>query len=64
VLRGKIVGGVQDETVQDFARHRRAGAGHREYDVKKFFGLLLKKNGYVLEPLFRRSSSRHRRAAE
>src|SRR5450756_634828 len=49
----KIVGlDVQDETVQDSRIIEGMEMDIVSHDVKKFFGLLLKKNGYVLEQLF------------
>ena len=43
---------VQDETVQDERVIDGLEMDIVSHDVKKFFGLLLKKNGYVLEQLF------------
>src|SRR5262249_19124156 len=49
----KIVGlDVADETVQDSRVIEGLEMDIVSHDVKKFFGLLLKKNGYVLEQLF------------
>ena len=49
----KIVGlDVTDETVQDSRVIEGLEMDIVSHDVKKFFGLLLKKNGYVLEQLF------------
>ena len=49
----KIAGlDVQDETVQDSRVIEGLEMDIVSHDVKKFFGLLLKKNGYVLEQLF------------
>jgi predicted nucleotidyltransferase len=49
----KVVGlDVQDETVQDSRIIEGLEMDIVSHDVKKFFGLLLKKNGYVLEQLF------------
>jgi predicted nucleotidyltransferase len=49
----KIVGlDVQDETVQDSRIIEGMEMDIVSHHVKKFFGLLLKKNGYVLEQLF------------
>ena len=49
----KIVGlDEQDETVQDSRVIEGLEMDIVTHDVKKFFGLLLKKNGYVLEQLF------------
>jgi len=50
---GKIVGlDVQDETVQDSRIIEGLEMDIVSHDMKKFFGLLLKKNGYVLEQLY------------
>jgi uncharacterized protein len=43
---------VKDETVQDSRVIEGLEMDIVSHDVKKFFGLLLKKNGYVLEQLF------------
>lgn len=43
---------VKDETVQDERIIEGLEMDIVSHDVKKFFGLLLKKNGYVLEQLF------------
>src|SRR6266566_3864607 len=43
---------VRDETVQDSRVIERLEMDIVSHDVRKFFGLLLKKNGYVLEQLF------------
>src|SRR5881397_3752268 len=43
---------VRDETVQDSSAIERLEMDIVSHDVKKFFGLLLKKNGYVLEQLY------------
>jgi predicted nucleotidyltransferase len=49
----KIVGlDVHDETVQDSRIIEGLEMDIVSHDVRKFFGLLLKKNGYVLEQLF------------
>ena len=49
----KVVGlEEQDETVQDSRVIEGLEMDIVTHDVKKFFGLLLKKNGYVLEQLF------------
>ncbi len=49
----KIVGlDVCDETIQDSRVIDGLDMDIVSHDVKKFFGLLLKKNGYVLEQLF------------
>ncbi len=49
----KIVGlDVHDETVQDSRIIQGLEMDIVSHDVRKFFGLLLKKNGYVLEQLF------------
>jgi len=49
----KVVGlKVQDETVQDERVIEGLEMDIVSHDVRKFFGLLLKKNGYVLEQLF------------
>jgi len=49
----KVVGlDEQDETVQDSRVIEGLEMDIVSHDVKKFFGLLLKKNGYVLEQLF------------
>lgn len=49
----KIVGlEVREETVQDSRIIEGMEMDIVSHDVKKFFGLLLKKNGYVLEQLF------------
>ena len=49
----KIVGlEVRDETVQDSRVIEGMEMDIVSHDVRKFFGLLLKKNGYVLEQLF------------
>ena len=49
----KVVGlEVRDETVQDSRVIERLEMDIVSHDVRKFFGLLLKKNGYVLEQLF------------
>ncbi len=42
---------VQDETVEDSRVIERLEMDIVSHDVRKFFGLLLKKNGYVLEQL-------------
>src|SRR3982750_3058633 len=50
---GKVVGlEVCDETVQDSRVIEGLEMDIVSHDVRKFFGLLLKKNGYVLEQLF------------
>jgi predicted nucleotidyltransferase len=49
----KVVGlELRDETVQDSRIIEGLEMDIVSHDVKKFFGLLLKKNGYVLEQLF------------
>lgn len=49
----KVLGlGVNDETVQNSRVIEGLEMDIVSHDVKKFFGLLLKKNGYVLEQLF------------
>src|SRR6266498_1835717 len=49
----KVVGlDVRDETVQDSSVIEGLEMDIVSHDVRKFFGLLLKKNGYVLEQLF------------
>src|SRR2546426_9776190 len=49
----KVVGlEVRDETVQDSRAIEGLEMDIVSHDVRKFFGLLLKKNGYVLEQLF------------
>jgi uncharacterized protein len=49
----KVVGlEVRDETVQDFRVIEGLEMDIVSHDVGKFFKLLLKKNGYVLEQLF------------
>jgi hypothetical protein len=49
----KVVGlDVRDETVQDSRVIDGLDLDIVSHDVRKFFGLLLKKNGYVLEQLF------------
>ena len=49
----KVVGlDVHDETVEDSRVIEGLEMDIVSHDVKKFFGLLLKKNGYVLEQLF------------
>jgi predicted nucleotidyltransferase len=49
----KIIGlDVHDETVQDSRVIEGLEMDIVTHDVRKFFGLLLKKNGYVLEQLF------------
>lgn len=49
----KVVGlGVTDETVEDSRVIEGLEMDIVSHDVKKFFALLLKKNGYVLEQLF------------
>jgi hypothetical protein len=49
----KVVGlEVRDETVQDARVIEGLEMDIVSHDVRKFFGLLLKKNGYVLEQLF------------
>jgi hypothetical protein len=45
-------GDVHDETVQDSRIIEGLEMDIVSHDVKKFFGLLLKKNGYVLEQLY------------
>ena len=49
----KVIGlDVHDETVQDSRVIEGLEMDIVSHDVRKFFGLLLKKNGYVLEQLF------------
>jgi predicted nucleotidyltransferase len=49
----KVVGlEVRDETIQDSRVIESLEMDIVSHDVRKFFGLLLKKNGYVLEQLF------------
>src|SRR5687767_14283775 len=49
----KVIGlEVQDETVEDSNVIEGLEMDIVSHDVKKFFGLLLKKNGYVLEQLY------------
>ena len=49
----KVVGlDVKDETVQDERIIEGLEMDIVSHDIRKFFGLLLKKNGYVLEQLF------------
>src|SRR3984885_2855878 len=49
----KVIGlDVCDETVQDSRVIEELEMDIVSHDVRKFFGLLLKKNGYVLEQLF------------
>jgi predicted nucleotidyltransferase len=49
----KVIGlDVRHETVQDSSIIEGLEMDIVSHDVKKFFGLLLKKNGYVLEQLF------------
>jgi len=49
----KVIGlDVRDETVEDSRVIERLEMDMVSHDVRKFFGLLLKKNGYVLEQLF------------
>src|ERR1700751_1662752 len=49
----KITGlDVHDETVQDSRVIEALEMDIVSHDVRKFFGLLLKKNGYVLEQVF------------
>jgi len=49
----KVVGlDVRDGTVGDWRDIERLEMDIVSHDVRKFFGLLLKKNGYVLEQLF------------
>lgn len=59
---GKVVAlEVRDETVQDSRVIEGLQMDIVSRDVRKFFKLLLKKNGYVLEQLFRRWwCTRHR----
>ncbi|MGN6555022.1 MAG: nucleotidyltransferase domain-containing protein [Verrucomicrobiota bacterium] len=50
---GKLIGlDVKDETVEDSRVIEGLEMDIVSHDVRKFFGLLLKKNGYVLEQLF------------
>jgi predicted nucleotidyltransferase len=51
VAKGEV-GGVRDETVEDSRVIEGLEMDIVSHDVRKFFGLLLKKNGYVLEQLF------------
>src|SRR5258705_8074857 len=49
----KVVGlEVRDETVEDSRVIEGLEMDIVSHDIRKFFGLLLKKNGYVLEQLF------------
>jgi hypothetical protein len=49
----KVIGlDVRDETVQDSSIVEGLEMDIVSHDVRKFFGLLLKKNGYVLEQLY------------
>ena len=49
----KVIGlDVRDETVEDSRIIEGLAMDIVSHDVRKFFGLLLKKNGYVLEQLF------------
>jgi len=49
----KVVGlGVRNETIEDSRVIEGLEMDIVSHDVRKFFGLLLKKNGYVLEQLF------------
>src|SRR5204862_3137461 len=49
----KVIGlDVRDETVQDSGVIEGLEMDIVSHDVRKFFGLLLKKNGYVLEQLY------------
>lgn len=49
----KVIGlDVRDETVEDSGVIEGLEMDIVSHDVKKFFGMLLKKNGYVLEQLF------------
>src|SRR5213593_1080428 len=53
LLRENIIGlEVRDETVEDSRVIEGLEMDIVSHDVRKFFGLLLKKNGYVLEQLF------------
>ena len=49
------------ETVEKSGIHDGLEIDLVTHDARKFFGLLLKKNGYVLEQVFRRWSSTRRR---
>jgi hypothetical protein len=51
-LRNVVGLEARDETVQDSSIIEGLEMDIVSHDVKKFFGLLLKKNGYVLEQLF------------
>ena len=51
-LEGIVGLDVRDETVQDSRVIEGLEMDIVSHDVRKFFGLLLKKNGYVLEQLF------------
>lgn len=51
-LTGVVGLDVRDETVQDARVIEGLEMDIVSHDVRKFFGLLLKKNGYVLEQLF------------
>jgi predicted nucleotidyltransferase len=51
-LRGVLGLDVADETVQDSRVIEGLEMDIVSHDVRKFFGLLLKKNGYVLEQLY------------
>src|SRR6058998_1131215 len=53
LLRENIIGlEVRDETVEDSRVIEGLEMDIVSHDVRKFFGLLLKKNGYVLEQLY------------
>ena len=53
LLLEKVIGlDVRDETVEDSRVIEGLEMDIVSHDVRKFFGLLLKKNGYVLEQLF------------
>jgi len=51
-LEGVLGLGLKDETIQDSRVVEGMEMDIVSHDVRKFFGLLLKKNGYVLEQLF------------
>src|ERR1700753_3827706 len=53
---------VEDETVQDSRIIEGLEMDIVSHDARKFFGLLLKKNGYVLEQLLSQLSVRTTRA--
>ena len=60
----KVVGlEARDETVQDSSIIEGLEMDIVSHDVRKFFKLLLKKNGYVLEQLFSPLDSSHHAGA-